>query len=86
MVCLLVKTAFYWSICWSNLNYFSLLLSVSPPLNLVHYDRQQVVQAIDDIEKLEYAGILAFIPHEETEEQEEELVSGKGPKKKKTSS
>ena len=41
-----------------------------------------MVQVIDDIEEPEYAEILAFIPHEETEEQEE-LVSGKGSKKRK---
>ena len=40
-----------------NHNYFSLILSVSPPLKLVHYGKQQVVQAIDDIEESEYAEI-----------------------------
>ena len=56
------KLHFYWLICWPNLNYFSLLLSVSPPLKLVHYGRQQVVQAIDDIEDPDYANILAYMP------------------------
>ena len=51
----------------------------------MYYGRQQVVQAIDDIEEPEHAEILAFIPHEETEEQEEELVSDKGSKKRKPS-
>ena len=41
-----------------------------------------MAQAIDDIEEPEYAETLALIPQEETEEQEEELVSGKGPKKR----
>ena len=37
-----------------------------------------MVQTIDDIDEPECAEILAFIPHEETEEQKEELFSGKG--------
>ena len=49
----------------------------------MHYGRQQVVQAIHDIEEPGYAEILAFIPHEVTEEQGEELLSGKGSKKRK---